>query len=125
MKERKEMYNWPEYWLERIQNEIYRAATQYMENENLNQNGLAEHLKVSKGYVSQILNGNFNFSLSTLINICLKLNVVPEFELKTVEEFMEKEELRLDRLRKGFTVSVSPQSSYSLNPENTKEVNAA
>jgi transcriptional regulator with XRE-family HTH domain len=29
----------------------------------LNQSGLAAKLGVSKGYVSQIMNGNFNFSL--------------------------------------------------------------
>jgi transcriptional regulator with XRE-family HTH domain len=117
MEDRTEMYKWPEYWLERIQNDIFRMVRQYMEQEGLNQSGLSKHLGVSKGYISQILNGNFNFSLSKLIELCLTLGVSPCFDFKTMEEYIEKEEVRLERMQNGFiSVSINPTStSFNLD----------
>jgi len=120
------MYKWPEYWLEKIQNDIYRAAVEFMKQKGLNQNGLAQHLGVTKGYVSQILNGNFNFSISNLVKLSLALGVAPDLDLsKSLEEYAEKEELRLERLQQGFTAALSPKAIYSLNPENAINGNAA
>ena len=99
MKPRVEMYQWPEYWLERIQNDIFRMVNLYMEKEGLNQSGLAAKLGVSKGYVSQIMNGNFNFSLSKLIELSLALGMDPELNLKPISDFIDKEETRLERLQ--------------------------
>ena len=47
---------------------------------------LAKEFGVSKGYISQILNGNFNFSLSKLIELVLKIKKVPEIHFKSIDE---------------------------------------
>jgi transcriptional regulator with XRE-family HTH domain len=75
-----------EYWLEEIQNEIFRNVHAYMESENLNQSQLAARLGVSKGYISQILNGHFNFSLKKLIQLSLALGLAPQLQFVPISE---------------------------------------
>lgn len=99
---RKELYRTPEYWQERTQNDIFRAVHQYMEEKGHNQSTLATELGVSKGYISQILNGNFNFSLKKLIHLCLKLGIAPKLDLKeSLEDYTEHQESRLDSTVQG------------------------
>lgn len=67
-----------------------------MEEKGLNQTALAKELGVSKGYISQVLNGNFNFSLKKLIELSLKLNVAPKVNLsESLPEYITREEERL------------------------------
>ena len=79
-----------EYWLEEIQNEIFRKVHAYMEREHLNQSQLASRLGVSKGYISQILNGHFNFSLKKLIRLSLALGLAPQLQFTPLSELAQK-----------------------------------
>jgi transcriptional regulator with XRE-family HTH domain len=79
MLSKEELIKHPEYWMEKIQNEIYRELVTYMEKEGLNRKELAKRLGVSKGYVSQILNGDCNFSLKKLIKLALAIDKFPVF----------------------------------------------
>lgn len=100
---RQELYKTPEFWMERIQNDLFRALHQYKEEKALNQTQLAEHLGFSKGYISQVLNGNFNYSLKKLIDLSLAVGVVPDLEFKHIQDFIDMEEKRLDHLKNyGF-----------------------
>lgn len=73
-----ELKRQPEYWIEVIQNNIFRVLHDYMKREKLNQSQLASRMGVSKGYISQILNGNFNFSLSKLVELSIFLGMYPD-----------------------------------------------
>lgn len=77
---RSELLQTPEYWTQKIQIEIFRCAIKFMEENKMNKTQFAEHLNVSKGYVTQILNGDCNFSLSKLVELSIKLNLVPEID---------------------------------------------
>jgi transcriptional regulator with XRE-family HTH domain len=77
---REELLQSPEYWFENAQNDLYGQVTAYMEKEGYNQTQLAQKLGVSKGYVSQILKGEFNYTLKTLIDISLAIGSVPKIE---------------------------------------------
>ena len=66
-----------EYWIEELQNEIYHQVTLYMKKHKFNQNQLAEKWGVSKGYVSQVLKGNCNFSLKKLVEFSLAIEKTP------------------------------------------------
>lgn len=79
-----------EYWLEEIQNEIFRKVHAYMEREHLNQSQLASRLGVSKGYISQILNGRFNFSLKKLIQLSLALGLAPQLQFTPLSKLSQK-----------------------------------
>ena len=80
MLSRKELIQTPEYWIETLQNEIFRQVYQYMDKENLNQSQLAKKLGVSKGYISQILNGNSNFTLKKLIELSISIGIIPDIQ---------------------------------------------
>ncbi len=68
-----------------------------MESENINRTQLAERLGVSKGYVSQLLNGDFDHRLSKLVELALAFGYVPKFELVKIDEFKPTQD------RKGKT----------------------
>jgi predicted XRE-type DNA-binding protein len=79
---REKLLKSPAYWFEYQQNELFRQVDEYMRSEKINQTELAERLDVSKGYISQILNGNFNYTLKKLIEISLSIGLVPQIGYK-------------------------------------------
>jgi transcriptional regulator with XRE-family HTH domain len=78
----------PEYWFETIQNEIFRQVDAYLKENNMTQTQLAEKLGVTKGYISQIMKGEFNYTLKKLIEISLALGKVPIIEFKSLTEIL-------------------------------------
>ncbi|EMR00804.1 helix-turn-helix domain-containing protein [Cesiribacter andamanensis] len=114
---REELYQTPEYWLERIQNDIFRMVHVYMEERGLNQTALARELGVSKGYISQIVNGNFNFSLTKLIELSLALGVAPKVNLQeSVAAYSQHQEKKLDYMQNNGFVSVQLNAAISPYP---------
>lgn len=85
---REELLKSPEYWFENAQNDLYGQVIEYMEKEGINQNQLAERLGVTKGYVSQILKGEFNYTLKKLIEISLAVGKVPQIEYKAITKII-------------------------------------
>lgn len=114
MKTLEELIHTSEYWMEKIQNEIYRQVHSYMENENLNQTQLATRFNLSKGYISQIVNGNFNFSLKTLIDLSLKLGVAPDLQFEALSAYAKEEVSRVRRVSASTTISLNENN---LNPD--------
>lgn len=92
MLSRKEILTSPEYWFEEAQNELYRQVIDFMEKEKLNQKELAEKLGVSKGYVSQILKGEFNYTLKKLIELSMAVGKVPVIEYKDINELIQEDD---------------------------------
>jgi transcriptional regulator with XRE-family HTH domain len=91
MLSRKEILTSPEYWFEEAQNELYRQVITFMEKEKLNQKQLAEKLGVSKGYISQILKGEFNYTLKKLIELSMAVGKVPVIEYKDMSELLHED----------------------------------
>ena len=86
----------PGYWVEQINGVLYDAIIDFMETHNMKRKDLAKHLGISKGRVSQIINdGEINFRLEKIIEISLKLGMVPHFELENKNDFLEKEQISL------------------------------
>ena len=82
---REELLRCPEYWTTLIQNELYRQIQSYMEKHNMNKSQLAEHLGCSRGYVTQLLNGDFEHKVSKLVELSLAIGMAPSIELKELE----------------------------------------
>jgi transcriptional regulator with XRE-family HTH domain len=91
MTTREELLRSPEYWFEEAQNELYRQVVDFMENEGLNQTQLAERLGVSKGYISQVLRGDFNYTLKKLIELSLAMGKVPRIKYQAVDRIVVKD----------------------------------
>lgn len=81
---RAELLNAPEYWMVQIQTEIYRCAEEFMRNHHMNRTQFAQYLGVSKGYVTQLLNGDYNYSLEKLVELSLKMGMVPKVEFENI-----------------------------------------
>ncbi len=94
MKTKSELFQTEEYWLENFQNELFRKVHEYMNKEGLNQSQLAAKLGYSKGYISQILNGETNFTFKKLIEVCLKIGIAPDLQLKPIDQYINSEEQR-------------------------------
>jgi len=72
----------PEFVLTQLQNELFRELTAYMERNALSKKQLAEKLGVSPSYISQVLNGNFNFTVLKLVELSLAIDKVPVIRLE-------------------------------------------
>ena len=77
------------YWLTKIQNELYSCVDEYLEKNKLTRTQFADQLHVSKGYVSQILNGEFDHRLSKLIDLALAVGVVPNIKFQDAAEYID------------------------------------
>lgn len=73
-------YSSPAYWTQLIQLALYENIHNFMESRGFNRAQLAQHLGVSKGYVSQVLNGDFDHRLSKLVELTLACGLVPRFD---------------------------------------------
>lgn len=93
MFDRKELLQSKEYWLTRIQNNLFAMLERYMRENKLNRTKLAEHLGVSKGYVSQILNGDFDHRLSKFIELSLAIKKVPQIYFEDIDQVLDDDEL--------------------------------
>ena len=88
---REELLRSLEYWFEAAQNELFRQVRDYMKKEHLNQAQLAAKLNVSKGYVSQILNGNFNYTLKKHIELALAIKKVPVIRYRSLQSVIDRD----------------------------------
>jgi transcriptional regulator with XRE-family HTH domain len=84
----------PNYLLSKLQAELYRQLTSYMEKHNLSQKKVAKKLGVSTSYVNQIINGNFNFTLKKLIELSLHIGMVPTIEFVKIEDYWQIEKTK-------------------------------
>ncbi len=88
---REDVLRSPDYWFADAQNELYRQVVTFMEKEGLNQTELALRLGVTKGYISQILKGNFNYTLKKLIELSIAIGHVPSIQYKPISQVIEED----------------------------------
>jgi transcriptional regulator with XRE-family HTH domain len=82
-----------EYWIGEIQHELYKIIEDYLKHNDLNRIQFAEMLGVTKGYVSQILNGEFDHRLSKLVELAMKVGKIPKIDFFDIEEILQLDQL--------------------------------
>lgn len=115
MKQREELYRTSEYWLETIQNEIFREVYQYMSDNNLNKAGFAKKMGFSRAYITQVLNGEFNFSLKKLIELSMAINKAPKVDFEDIDKFITEKENELNNMKYGMRVSYDDSDLRDVN----------
>ena len=93
-----ELLETPDYLLTKYQNEIFRVLHEYMGNNRLSQKDVAKKLGVSNAYISQVLNGNFNFTLKKLIELGLAIGKVPKIEFVDKGEFQATKKRKVEKI---------------------------
>lgn len=103
------------YWITKIQIALYNCAYRFMKENNKNRTQLAEHLGVTKGYITQLLNGDYDHKLSKLVDLSLAFGYVPQIDFIPIEEYCEID--KIQNLRKLQTyesvIKEVTNSSYS------------
>lgn len=89
--DRKEVLKSPEYWTAKTQIELYNQAESFMKETGRNKTQLAEYLGVSKGYISQLLNGDYDHRLSKFFELSLAFGVIPQIDFIPVEKYICKD----------------------------------
>lgn len=104
------------YWLDQIQNEVYFQLKTYMKQNNLSQKELAVKLGFSPGYISQVLNGNFNYSIKKLIDLLLAIDKIPQLQIISIDDKL-KEYDKIDSKKVislyGYSTTVNECSIFS------------
>lgn len=88
---REELLKSPAYWTTEMQMALYRQIESYMCAHGLNKTQLAEHLGCTKGYVTQLLNGDFDHKMSKLVELALAVGKIPEIKFSDVDEYIASE----------------------------------
>lgn len=118
--ERKELLKSKEYWLAEIQLNLFKLIENYKTTNNLNSTQLAEKLGVTKGYVSQILNGDFDHKISKLVELSLAFNKVPIIEYKDLERTIMED--KLDALNKSWSYNLKQHIILNYKEIGYKEI---
>lgn len=98
--ERNELLRSPGYWTAEFQNELYRHIEEFMQKNQMNKTQLADYLGCSKGYVTQLLNGDFDHKLSKFIELSLAIGQIPQISFRDIDEYIEMD-------KNAFTASFS------------------
>jgi transcriptional regulator with XRE-family HTH domain len=83
---RKELINSKEYWLVKFQSALYEQVEKHLLENKISKTDFAKKLGVSKGYVSQILNGDFDHKISKFIELSLAIEKIPFLKFESLEK---------------------------------------
>lgn len=90
--DRKEILKSSGYWTTHIQTLLYQCADKFMSENHMNRMQLANHLNVSKGYISQLLNGDYDHRLSKMVELALSFGYVPKIDFVEFDEYLSTQE---------------------------------
>ncbi len=91
MKTREQLLRSKGYWVANLQLDLYKQVEEFLKQENNNRTKLAEKLGVTKGYISQVLNGDFDHRISKLVELSMAIGKVPKIEYEDIEQVMSDE----------------------------------
>ena len=94
MRTREDVLRTGGYHTTKIQQDLFRAVNDYLRKEGMTRAAFAEKLGVSKGRMTQILNGDFNGRLDRLVALALAAGRVPVLSLVPVEAYVAEDARR-------------------------------
>ncbi|MEM0996433.1 MAG: helix-turn-helix transcriptional regulator [Bacteroidota bacterium] len=111
------------YWIEEIRHQLVEMVRAYLEENKITQTAFANELGVTKGYVSQLLNGSSNITLKTMVRIVLATGHAPDFRFVALETEEEAKAtaapaggVEVDLSEEDFLVGV-PSDAAARGPE--------
>lgn len=88
---RKELINSREYWMAQIQISLFQNIDKYLSEKGINKSEFAKQLNVTKGYISQVLNGDFDHRISKLVDLSLAIGMAPIFRFDSLDSILNYE----------------------------------
>ena len=86
--ERRTLIQSKAYILTKFQIGLFNQINEYLVKNKINRTQFAEKLGVSKGYISQIMNGEFDHKISKLIELYLSIGQVPSITTTPIDEYL-------------------------------------
>lgn len=71
-----------EYWLSKIQIDLFNEVEKFMKKNELNPTQLEQISGFSRNQINQILEGEVNLTISELVNLSLALGLVPHISFE-------------------------------------------
>ena len=99
------------YWIAKLQTDLYREIVTFMERTHKNKSQLAVFLGCSKGYISQLLNGNFDHKISKLVELSLAMGKAPVLEYRDIPDYI----LENDRTFSSVTTASTGTTGYKMS----------
>lgn len=116
---REQLLRSPEYWTTHIQADLYSIIEEYLESNNLKKKDFAEKLGVSKGYISQVLKGDFDHKLSKMVELSLAAGKAVTVKFNDIEKVIEDD--RNDKF--SMIVEARPIIFQLVGKDGTENVN--
>ena len=88
---REELLRSKEYWTADIQLKLFAEIEEFMKSHQMNRTQFAEYLGCTKGYVTQLLSGDFDNKLSKMVELSLAIGKIPAIEFKSVDQYIQTE----------------------------------
>ncbi len=79
---RTELIRSKEYWLSKIQIDLFNEVEQFLKKNELNRTELEHRFGISRNQINQILEGEVNLTISELVNLSLALGLVPHISFE-------------------------------------------
>ncbi len=115
----------PEYWITKIQIDLFSKVEQYMKENNLTRAGFAKKLGVSKGYITQVLNGDFDHRLSKLVELAIAIGYYPNFEFMPMSKSETSDRDRIaSNIQTPAPTRILSRGNKTIKPRNTNRAGA-
>ena len=92
---REELISSPDYWVAKTQVDLYNKVKNYLNKNGMSRSALADIMGVTRGYISQILNGNCDHRLSKIFELALAIGEVPTLSFRSLESVLSDDENNL------------------------------
>lgn len=109
---REELLLSPDYWVAKAQTDLFNQVNDYLRESKISRNDLAKKLGVTKGYISQVLNGNCDHRLSKIVELSMAIGKVPTITFKDLQTILDEDKNDLIRVKVDYTVT-NNQLDYS------------
>lgn len=91
---REELVQSKEYWVTSIQVKLFAEVEAFMKSHRMNRTQFAEYLGCTKGYVTQLLSGEYDNKISKLVELSLAIGRVPKLDFVETDSFIAGEKAR-------------------------------
>lgn len=107
---REELSSSPEYWLTRIQVDVFNQVISYLNEHGMTRVQLANQLGVNKEYISQIMNGNCDLRLSKIVELSLAIGKGPSITFENVDAVKgtDKNDISEDKVAIMGNIQLNP-----------------
>lgn len=120
---RQEILASSQYWVAKTQISLFRLAIDFMRKHNLNRKQLAEYLGVTPGYITQLLNGDYDHRLSKFFELVLAFGAIPDVRFTSATDYITAQQESTYVLKVETQQVLSGQEFYTNGEIIEKSVN--